>query len=126
MAGNAAEVLALLAKGDTRGAEALMGKPITRCPPARATAYGTMELYDRMCDAIRFSHPDMNLVAIVIRKPHYDAVRAPILSEIQTGQTVAQMVARGIPLRYIRRAIQEGWLVLGTKTKTGELRLADR
>jgi hypothetical protein len=119
---NAAAVLTLLRQGATEAAEAaeaLIGRPITHCPPDASAALSDEELCARILLADH--HPDDRVVrkGRSPRFPGHAIYRGPSRTgatdrykAITPGKTVRQLLARGVTRRQLREAVKNGWVTL--------------
>lgn len=99
-------VLALLRMNLLRDAEALVGRPITHCPPALRSGSRT--------PVLRAPDP---VIAIVYANPRAPGTEAhERYHHFRVGRTVAQARARGARRRDVRMALRRGWIVLVART----------
>ena len=104
---------------------AMLGRPITRCPPARACALSDADIWDMLQSPPRPAAPrGGDLVVLAVHPRPYRFKRKQQVSKnyvhFVVGRTLAQVLAAGCSRRAVNRARAEGWLVLGHRPSTKE------
>ena len=104
---------------------AMLGRPITRCPPARACALSDGDIWDMLQSPPRPAAPrGGDLVVLAVHPRPYTTRRTQLHSKnyvhFVVGRTLAQVLAAGCSRRAVNRARAEGWLVLGHRPSTKE------
>ena len=100
---------------------AMLGRPITRCPPARACALSDGDIWDMLQSPPRLAAPPRggDLVVLRVLPRPYTTRRTQLHSKnyvhFVVGRTLAQVLAAGCSRRAVNRARAEGWLIVGRR-----------
>ena len=100
--------------------EAALGRPVTRCAPARGTALSNTTLLDRARDAFSVYDLQNDLVVTAVYPRRYTQDRAqlpsPLYDEFKVGRTITQLLARGLSRKLIGRARRAGGVVMSHRS----------